>query len=101
VLFCGHAGGDWEQGIRAIRPYPNVYLDTAGGDPTAGSVEMAVRELGADRVVYGSDVAGRSFATQLAKVAAAQLTPQQQAQILGGNLRRLLAPALAAKQGLG
>ena len=101
VLFCGHAGGDWEQGIRAVRPCPNVYLDTAGGDPAAGIVEMAVRELGADRVVYGSDVAGRGFASQLAKVEAADLTPRQREQILGGNLRRLLAPALAARQGRG
>ena len=99
VLFCGHAGGDWEQGIRAVRPCPNVYLDTAGGDPAAGIVEMAVRELGADRVVYGSDVAGRGFASQLAKVE--DLTPRQREQILGGNLRRLLAPALAARQGRG
>ncbi len=29
---------------------------------------MAVRELGAERVIYGSDAGGRSFASQLAKV---------------------------------
>ena len=29
---------------------------------------MAVRELGAERVIYGSDVGGRSFASQLGKV---------------------------------
>ena len=37
TLICGHTGGDWERGMRAIRPFHNVYADLAGGDPTAGS----------------------------------------------------------------
>lgn len=90
TFFCGHAGGNWQLGIRAVRPYENVYLDIAGGDPTAGMVEMAVRELGAERVVYGSDAAGRSFASQLAKVESAKLPDDQKRAILGGNLRRIL-----------
>ena len=57
TLLCGHTGGDWERGIRAIRPHKNVFADLAGFDPTAGVTEMAVRELGAERVIYGSDVA--------------------------------------------
>src|SRR3712207_6583780 len=32
---------------------------------------MAVRELGAERILYGSDAGGRSFASQLAKVTGA------------------------------
>ena len=55
-LVCGHTGGgDWSLGIRAIRAQPDVYADLGGGDPVYGEVEMAVRELGAGRVLYGSD----------------------------------------------
>jgi predicted TIM-barrel fold metal-dependent hydrolase len=54
-LIAAHTGGDWERGIRAIRPVANVTAEICGGDPTAGVVEMAVRELGAQRVIYGSD----------------------------------------------
>lgn len=97
IFFCGHTGGDWEQGIRAVRQHDNVYLDIAGGDPTAGLVEMAVREVGAERVVYGSDAGGRSFASQLAKVLSASLTLEQRRAILGENLRRLLSAVLTAK----
>ena len=96
-LICGHAGGNWERGIRAVRPFNNVYLGTAGSDPTAGLVEMAVRELGADRVIYGSDAGGRSFASQLGKVLGADVSEAQKRLILGGNLRRLLAPILKTK----
>ena len=68
ILICGHSGGDWERGLRVIRKFPNVCTDLAGSDPCAGFTEMAVRELGASRVIYGSDVGGRSFASQLSEV---------------------------------
>ena len=97
MLVCGHCGGDWERGLRAIRPYKNVYADLAGGDPTAGVTEMAVRELGGTRVLYGSDVGGRSFASQLAKVFGADIVESDKWLILGGNLKRLLTPILKQK----
>lgn len=96
-LICGHTGGDWELGIRAIRANTNVSVDLGGSDPTAGMVEMAVRELGAERVIYGSDAAGRSFASQLAKVRSADISNEEKALILGGNLKRMLLPILRAK----
>jgi predicted TIM-barrel fold metal-dependent hydrolase len=96
-IICGHTGGDWERGIRAIRHLKNVYADLAGSDPVAGYTEMAVRELGAERVLYGSDAGGRSFASQLAKVHGANLPAAVKALILGENLRRLMQPILTAK----
>ena len=96
-FVCVHTGGDWERGIRIIRDTKNVSAEIAGSNPTSGFVEMAVRELGAERVIYGSDVGGRSFASQLAKVLGAEIPDSAKALILGGNLRRLLAPVLRAK----
>jgi uncharacterized protein len=96
-IVCAHTGGDWERGIRVIRSTPNVYAGMAGFDPTSGCVEMAVRELGAERVIYGSDVGGRSFASQLAKALGADVPGSAKALIVGGNLRRLLASILKAK----
>jgi predicted TIM-barrel fold metal-dependent hydrolase len=96
-IVCVHTGGDWERGIRIIRTQKNVYAEIAGSNPTVGFVEMAVRELGAERVIYGSDVGGRSFASQLAKVLGARVSDAGKALILGGNLRRLLTPSLRAK----
>lgn len=96
-LICGHTGGTWELGIRAVRAAGNVSVDLAGSDPTAGLTEMAVRELGAGRVLYGSDAPGRSFASQLAKVTGAQIPERARQMILGQNLRRLLMPILKRK----
>jgi hypothetical protein len=96
-FVCVHTGGNWELGIRVIRATTNVSAEIAGSDPASGIVEMAVRELGAERVIYGSDVGGRSFASQLAKVMGARIDERAKELILGGNLRRLLAPVLQAK----
>lgn len=96
-LICGHTGGDWELGIRAIRDLPNVSIGLGGFDPTAGVTEMAVRELGARRVIYGSDAGGRSFASQLAKVTGAAIPEEDKRLILGANLRRMLLPILRDK----
>jgi predicted TIM-barrel fold metal-dependent hydrolase len=97
TLVCGHTGGDWQLGIRAIRATTSLYTETGGSDPTSGFVEMAVRELGADRVIYGSDVGGRSFASQLAKVQGADVPDDAKKKILGENLKRLLTPILKDK----
>jgi predicted TIM-barrel fold metal-dependent hydrolase len=97
TFICGHTGGNWELGIRTIRDTKNVYAEIAGSDPTSGFTEMAVRELGAERVIYGSDVGGRTFASQMAKVIGAEIPDSAKGLILGGNLRRLLQPSLKAK----
>ena len=97
ALICGHSGGNWELGIRVLRKHRRIPMAVEGYDPTAGAVEMAVRELGAERVIYGSDVPGRSFASQLAKVVGADISDDAKRLILGGNLRRLLGPILRAK----
>lgn len=96
-IVCGHTGGAWEIGIPAIRGVENLYADVAGSDPTAGFVEMAVRELGAGRVIYGSDVGGRSFASQLGKVMGADIPAAARDSILSANLRSLMLPILQAK----
>jgi predicted TIM-barrel fold metal-dependent hydrolase len=97
MLICGHTGGDWERGIRAVRASKNVSVEVAGFDPTSGIVEMAVRELGPERVIFGTDAGGRSFASQLGKVMGAEIPEAARKLILGGNLRRMLAPMLRTK----
>jgi predicted TIM-barrel fold metal-dependent hydrolase len=96
-LICGHAGGDWERGIRIIRSTPSLSLELAGFDPAAGVAEMALRELGPERLIYGSDTGGRSFASQIAKVLGADIPWSAKKLALGGNLRRLLKPILDQK----
>ncbi len=96
-IICGHTGGDWERGLRAIRASKNLYADLAGSEPVAGYTEMAVRELGPERIIYGTDAGGRSFASQLAKVFGANVPDAAKQLILSGNLKRLMMPILKEK----
>jgi predicted TIM-barrel fold metal-dependent hydrolase len=96
-LICGHSGGDWERGVRAVRPYKNVYIEFSGSDPHSGQVDYTVRELGADRLIWGGHGPSRSYSTELSKVLDADLTHEQRLQIFGGNLRRLAGPIFAKK----
>ncbi len=96
-FICGHSGGDWELGIRAVRPQKNVLLEFAGSDPHSGAVDLAVQELGAERIVWGGHTPSRSYATELSKVLDADLTTEQRMQILGGNLRRIAGPIFKKK----
>jgi predicted TIM-barrel fold metal-dependent hydrolase len=96
-FLCAHAGGEWEKGIRAVRSSPNILVETSGFDPTAGFLEMAVRELGAERVVFGSHFPSRSLGTELGKVLGATLPEAERRLILRENLHKLLAPILRSK----
>jgi len=96
-FIAAHSGADWEQGVRAIRASANVWAETCGFDPTCGQVELSVRELGASRVLFGSDAGGRSFASQLAKAASAGLCAADLRKIYYENYRGLLEPVFQAK----
>ncbi len=96
-FLCAHAGGEWQRGIRAVRNSPNVLVETSGFDATAGFIEMAARELGAERIVFGSHLPSRSLGTELGKVVGADITEDDKRLILGENYRSLLRPILRTK----
>lgn len=89
-FIMAHAGGDWERGLRLVRAVPNLYPDTCGNDPEAGFTELAVKLLGPERLIFGSDALGRSFASQMAKVTGADIPESAKRLILGENLLRLM-----------
>ena len=96
-FICGHSGGDWELGVRVVRSHKNVLLEFAGSDPHSGSVDYAVKELGADRIVWGGHGPSRSYATELGKVLDADLARADRMKVFGGNFRQLAAPIFKRK----
>ena len=96
-FVCAHAGGEWERGVRAVRDFPNILVETSGFDATAGFIEMAVRELGPQRILFGSHLPSRSLGTELGKVIGADISDQDRRLILGENFRKLLFPILSGK----
>jgi hypothetical protein len=56
---------------------------------------MAVRELGARRIVFGSHLPSRSLGTELSKVIAANIPEAAKRLILGENFRKLIQRPIA------
>lgn len=94
-FICAHAGGEWQRGIRAVQNSPNILVETSGFDATAGFIEMAVREIGAERIVFGSHLPSRSLGTELSKVIAADISETDKRLILGENFRNLIQRPIA------
>ncbi len=85
-----HLTGCGVRGVQAVKPCQNVVVDTSGAAPEAGIVEFAVEQLGAERVLYGSDVPIRDFGVALARITGSRLDAATQRKILYDNARALL-----------
>jgi uncharacterized protein len=89
-IIMAHLTGDGVRGVLAVRDCPNVVVDTSGAAPEAGIVEFAVQQLGAHRILYGSDVPIRDFAVALARITGSRLDSATQRRVLYENARELL-----------
>jgi len=89
-IIMAHLAPCGVRGVLDVKPFPNIHVDTSGSQPTCGVVEYAVKNLGAARVVYGSDAPGRDFSSQLGRIYGARIAKRERDLILGHNARRLL-----------
>lgn len=84
--------GDWQAQhafIDTLARHANVFTDTSGVRNFDLLVE-AVRRAGAGKVLFGSDGPWLHPAVELAKVKLLGLPPDQERQVLAGNLVRIL-----------
>jgi hypothetical protein len=93
-FFGGHSGGDWEWGVAALKQVDNVWLDVAGGEVSGGYAALALRTVGARRIVYGTDVPGRSVPSQLAKILCLDVSSDDLDRMLWKNAAEVLGDRL-------
>ena len=78
--------------IDLVAQHPNCYMDTSGyGHDRMGMLEYAVKTIGSDRVLFGSDFSINDPSTVLARIHHSFLTEEQKRKVLAGNLEELLA----------
>ena len=89
TLICAHVcgGGDWEWTIKALRDVPNVYLDTSGSVTDEGVLEMALRILGAERLLFACDM---SMTASMGRIRGADIPDEARRKILGENMMGIL-----------
>jgi predicted TIM-barrel fold metal-dependent hydrolase len=89
-IIMPHLSGVGVRGVLEVLPCANVWVDTSGGVPEEGLIEYALEKLGVDRLMYGSDLPGRSPAVAIGRVLGASMSERDRQAVLAGNARRLL-----------
>ncbi len=80
--------------IEIIAGHKKAHIDLSGsGIERVGILERAVKEIGADRVLYGSDFTINEPEAVIVRVKNAFLTPDEREKILYRNVERLLRHA--------
>ena len=101
TLILAHLGWGWDgdythqvRGVQRSRQ-GNVFTDTSSARSiTPGLLEWAVREIGSDRILFGTDTPLYLAAMQRVRIDQAELTDAQKNQILHENAERVFGPRL-------
>jgi predicted TIM-barrel fold metal-dependent hydrolase len=91
-FILGHAGGRYSGHLAALelaQRYPNVSMDISGDSYPFGFIEWLVAGVGADRILFGSDVNWIDPRTHLGRIYDADITLEEKKMILGENACRL------------
>ncbi len=95
TIVFPHLGGSRNEifeRIDIVARHKNAYIDISGsGHERVGILERAVKEIGARRVLYGSDFTINEPGGVIARVRNAFLTEEEREDILFRNVERLLA----------
>lgn len=88
TFILAHLGGNCYHGLPLISGLPNVYADFSGSNCRCDDLPYALEQLGAERILFGTDMPG-SFVMSYGQVLAAGLTEHEKDLILSGNARCL------------
>ena len=77
--------------MKFVRKYSNLYLELTFSHAPYGLIEYFVREVGVERMLYGSDAPWMSMQQQLGRVLFADIPETDKKQILVENPRRILS----------
>ncbi len=89
MLILGHVngGGDWEWAIKGLRECGNVLVDTSGSVLEAPTIELLVRSLGVERILFATDATMEGC---VGKILSAELTPAEREAIFWRNFQGIL-----------
>ena len=80
-------GGDWEYECKMLKDYPNIYVDTSGSNNEENMVDFAIKHLGEDRILFGTDLC---YHINVGKILASNATEAQKKKIFFENYNNLL-----------
>jgi hypothetical protein len=95
-ILVGHAGvlrEGVDDAIAIAKQFPGLYLELCGSHGHGELIARMAGEVGADRLVYGSDFPFIDMRSSLGRLVFAALDDAEKAMILGGTIAGLLAHA--------
>ncbi|MDO9528334.1 MAG: amidohydrolase family protein [Syntrophales bacterium] len=95
VIMCHMGCWEWPEAIIVAKNVPNIVLEHCAGPslyPSGryGALKKAVTEVGADRVIWGSDEPYCDMFMALREVEACSFTKEQEKLVMGENIARIL-----------
>lgn len=97
-VILGHMGGRiLIDAVITAQHAPNIYLETSGQMP--GYIARGVKAVGADRVIFGTDIPFNIPAVETKRIRSVGLSDEELAKITEQNISRILGlvPAVAAR----
>ena len=92
TFLMGHSiQGQVDWAIQIAKKYPNAYLELCDTCRLNGMVEKMVREVGAEKVLFGTDAPLQSHNFQMGCVIGARISDAEKKLILRDNALRILA----------
>ncbi len=88
-FIMAHASGAPAQMLK-LAELPNTFADMSATSMLAGTLELLCERIGAERILYGSDLPASDPAQRLGMVMAAQIPERAKELILGRNMQGLL-----------
>jgi predicted TIM-barrel fold metal-dependent hydrolase len=81
----------WPQALATVRKQQNIFAEISAPVPARTRTEDAVKALGADRVLFGSDYPIINPAYMLGTILGADITEMQRRKILHENAAQLFS----------
>jgi predicted TIM-barrel fold metal-dependent hydrolase len=93
-LILGHGHG--HEGFDVAREFGNIYLDLCSSHPEQNIYRRGIEEVGADRIVFGTDLECFSPAFVLGSVWEAEFSEEEARKVFRENACRILGLGGAA-----
>ncbi len=90
IIILGHFGAYSRSVIEKMKYYKNVYMEISGPYSSSERIEAVVKEIGYERILFGSDAPYFNPRDESRKVYETKLPDEAKKAILGGNAARLL-----------
>lgn len=93
-VILGHSGGTlagYDEAIAIAKKQKNIFLETCCSTVIYGMIERFVREVGADRILFGSDMPFVNANAQIGKILYAKISDEDKRKILGLNMEKIIS----------